>query len=547
MPGRTDDEIIAELTGPGAAFELVDVQVRGESMRGFKRAEAALSSLFAAFEIHGSRPFIADGEQRLSYAETGAAAARLAAVLAERGIAPGDRVAIAMRNSAEWMVGFIACVAHGAIPALVNSRGAAAEMAGCIDRVGARLVLADHSRAAALAGCGVPVVVPALDASPSGPKLVYHTAAPEDPAMILFTSGTTGAAKGATLSHRAALTGLLLPQMAGATIATGMAAALGMDLPTLAASRPPATALLAVPLFHVSGCQAVFLSSLAGGGRIVVAPRWEPAAILRLMEAERVTSFGGTPTMVWDLLDAPERADTDLSALGSLAAGGQATPPNMLRAIGDAFPGVTVGTGFGMTETSGGVVMATGDAYLSNPRAAGRILPLARIRIMGADGREAEIGAAGAIEVKGPMVMDGYWNDPAGTAAAFRDGWYRTGDIGMLDERGYLTIVDRLTDMVITGGENIYCAEVEAALQEHPQIVEAATYGVPDARLGERLVAVVRLASGVTLGEPAVLDHLEGRIARYKRPTQIRIADTPLPRGTTGKIDKRALRADHAG
>lgn len=536
----SDEQVMEMLTGAGAPFELVDIQVAGVAMRGFRRAEASLDSLFASFDLHGEKPFIVEDGRRLTYAETAAAASRLAVELGRRGMRAGDRVAIAMRNSAEWMVGFLAIVATGGVPALVNSRGAAGEMAAAIELSGARLALTDGKRAAMLADAAE-CIVPLLDPSPGAPPLPRAGAAPDDAAMILFTSGTTGRAKGATLTHRAALTGLLLSQMAGAMIAIRMAGPAA-----LAMKRPQQAPLLAFPLFHVSGCHATFLAALASGSRLVSAPRWEPDRIVELIRDEGVTSVSGSPAMIWDLIQAKARAGVDLPSLRSVSTGGQAQPVNLLEAIVAAFPRAVVGTGFGSTETAGAIAMHTGDDYLAHPRAAGRVLSLAEVRIRDRDGADLPPGMAGEIVVRGPMVMSGYWNDPAADARALEGGWFRTGDVGVLDAAGNLTILDRLTDMVISGGENIYCAEVEAALQQHGDVVEAAAFGLPDDRLGERLVAVVRPYPGGTIASNAVRAGLAGQLADYKIPTMIFVTDRGLPRNALGKVDKRALRAAFA-
>lgn len=537
---ESDRDVVAALTGAGAPFELIDLVIGGVPMRGFRRAETGLAALFAGFALHAGQVFIVEGDRRLTYGDVSAAAARLAAELIATGIGRGERVALAMRNSAEWMVGFVAVVSCGAIPALVNSRGTVIEMQAAIELVEAKLVLADDRRAAMLAPGNTPCLVPTIDTSPDGPPLPVPDAGPDEPAMILFTSGTTGRAKGATLTHRAALTGLLLSQMAGAMIGLRM-----MGASALSAPRPQSVALLAFPLFHVSGCHSIFLAGLASGGRLVVIPKWDAGAVLRLIEREGVTSFSGSPTMVWDLLEARDAVGADLSSLVSVSTGGQAQPLNLLDAVVNAFPRAIVGTGFGATETAGAIAMHTGSDYLANPRAAGRVLPLATVRIHGPEGAELPAGTAGEIVVRGPMVMDGYWNDAAATARAMRDGWLRTGDIGMLDVEGNLTILDRLTDMVISGGENIYCAEVEAALQHYPAVAEAAAFGVVDERLGERLVATVRAHPGTKIDITALCAAVAERLADYKRPTEIIVTLDGLPRNAVGKVDKRVLRAAH--
>jgi long-chain acyl-CoA synthetase len=528
------------LTGAGAPFELIDISVEGRPMRGLRRAEAGLASLFDNFATHADRTYIVDRDQRLTFAEAEAAAARLAETLRTAGISAGDRVAIAGANSAAWMIGFLATVACGAIPALVNSRGTAEDITAAIKLVDASLVIADARRAAMLETCGVPCLVPTLDASSGAPPLPRPEVSADDPAMILFTSGTTGRAKGATLSHRAALTGLLLSQMAGAMIALKMAGPAALSAP-----RPQPVSLLAFPLFHVSGCHSIFLAGLASGGKVVVPERWNAQDILRLIEKERVSAFSGSPTMVWDLIQAQQNSDADLSSLFSVSTGGQAQPVNLLQAVVETFPNSVVGTGYGATETAGAIAMHTGSDYLAHPRAAGMVLPLAKVSIRNAEGTELAVGEPGEITVRGPMVMSGYWNDPEATERAMQDGWLRTGDVGALDGEGRITILDRLTDMVISGGENIYCAEVEAALQRHADVVEAAAYGVPDERMGERLVAVVCGKDGAPI-DPADLEtHIREVLADYKRPTEVLFRSEGLPRNALGKVDKRALRAAH--
>jgi long-chain acyl-CoA synthetase len=537
---KAEQKLMDILTGAGAPFELIDIEVNGRPMRGLRRAEMSLASLFSNLRLHADKTYIVDKDHRLTFAEVEAAASRLVKTLGSMGVRPGDRVAIAGANSASWMIGFIAAVACEAIPALVNSRGTVEDMTAAIQLVEARLVIADERRAAMLANCGVPCLVPMLDYSPGAPPLPCPDANPDAPAMILFTSGTTGRAKGATLSHRAALTGLLLSQMAGAMIALKM-----LGPAALAAPRPQSVNLLAFPLFHVSGCHSIFLVGLAAGGKVVVPERWNAPDILRLIEREKVSGFSGSPTMVWDLIQARESVDADLSSLVSVSTGGQAQPVNLLQAVVDTFPNSVVGTGYGATETAGAIAMHTGADYLAHPRAAGMVLPLSDVCIRDATGRALGAGEPGEITVRGPMVMSGYWNDPVATMRAIEDGWLRTGDVGVLDGEGRLTILDRLTDMVISGGENIYCAEVEAALQRHAGVAEAAAYGVPDDRLGERLVAVVCGHGGAWIDMAQLDAHVCEVLADYKRPTEILFRNDGLPRNALGKVNKRALRAAH--
>jgi acyl-CoA synthetase (AMP-forming)/AMP-acid ligase II len=287
----------------------------------------------------------------------------------------------------------------------------------------------------------------------------------------------------------------------------------------------------------------VFLTHLVRGGKLVLVPsRWDPHEALRLIQAERVGAMSGTPAMLWDLLKIAD--GYDLSSLSSMSIGGQATPVNLLRTMQERFPRLVFGTGYGSTETNGAVTMASGRDYTDRPHTGGRVLPLTQMRIRDESGADLPTGAVGDIWVRGPMVMAGYWNRPDATAAVMQpDGWFRVGDIGRLDEEEFITIVDRRTDMVISGGENIYCAEVERVLMEHAEIAEAATYGLPDERLGERLVASVVLHHGSALGAADVLQHVRQHLASYKVPSEVRLHDEPLPRTASGKINKVLLRA----
>ncbi len=530
------DPIFAALTAPGTPFEIGE---RG-GMRQFVRAPGDLNSLIESARRHGSATFIVEDDRRLSYDETFARRDALAALLA---IARGDRVAICMRNRAEWMIAFLATIRAGGVAVLVNSRGAPAELRAAVEECTPALVLADSERAALLAEAGYPGRVIDAKDFPSEGRFDQQVApaAPDDPAAILFTSGTTGRVKGAVLSHRNLITGLMSVQLAGLMVLQNAAQQYGVPVETILANRPQYATLLVYPLFHISGLGSAFLSPMLSGGKVVIMRRWEPEEALRLIAAERITALNGVPTMLWDVLNRARIDAVDISSLNNIGTGGQALPINLLEAVQAAVPHAFLGTGFGLTETSGAVAMALGADFLRKREAAGRVLDLVAARVLDAAGEVLPPGAIGEIAVRGPMVMQGYWNRPDETAAVLdAEGWFRTGDIGRIDEEGYIFIVDRKKDMVISGGENIYCAEVERALSELPEVAEGAAFGLPDERLGERLVAVV-LAAG--LSEDQVRDHVAMTLARYKAPVRVAFARTPLPRNAVGKVDKIRLRA----
>jgi len=322
----------------------------------------------------------------------------------------------------------------------------------------------------------------------------------------------------------------------------GIAHAQGLPVATILAHMPQQATLLVYPLFHISGLGSGFLSPLIAGTKVITLRRWNPGDALRLIADEGVTALTGVPTMLWDLLRAVEAggAGGGLASLRNVASGGQALPVNLLDAIRAACPQAMMGTGYGMTECAGALAQAVGADFLRKRASAGRVLPLADVRIVAPDGTILGPGDTGEIQVRGPFVMQGYWNRPEATAAAFTtDGWLRTGDVGFVDDEHYIFIVDRVKDMVISGGENIFCAEVERVLGEQPGVLECAAFGLPDDRLGERLVAVVK---GDGLDAHALIEAVASGLARYKAPAELAIMHETLPRNALGKVDKKALR-----
>jgi long-chain acyl-CoA synthetase len=538
----TSDPIFDVVTGPGSPFEIGE----REGMRLFVNAPADLNVLIEAARAHQGKTFIVEGERRFSYADVFAWRDQLVSELA---IKHGQHVAICMKNSAEWMVAFLAVIASGGVAALINSRGAPNELAAMVADVDAELVLADTARAGVLRDGGYAGRIVDIAAGPTldiGTASGSSAVAPEieepfalnpsqNSAAILFTSGTTGRVKGAVLSHQNLIHGVMLMQMSGVMILHGMAKQYGVDIEAIRANLPQAAVLQVYPLFHISGLGSAFLSPMFAGSKIVVMNRWDPQEALRLIAEERITMFTGVPTMIWDLLNRAKLEGVDLSSLSNIGTGGQALPVNLLDEIRAACPQAFMGTGYGLTETSGSVAQAVGEDFIRNRASAGRVLSLVDLKI------DAQPGEAGEIIVRGPMVMQGYWRRPEETAAVLSpDGWFRTGDIGMVDGEGYVFIVDRKKDMVISGGENIYCAEVERVMGAMQGVQECAAFGIPDERLGELLVAVA-VAPGLT--EESIKSQVAEQLARYKSPGHIAFTTDPLPRNAVGKVDKIKLRA----
>jgi acyl-CoA synthetase (AMP-forming)/AMP-acid ligase II len=547
------DRIRDALSAPGQPFELVEQEIRGSTLPVYRHLPRNLSHMIVQAAEFGDRVFLVSGERRLTFADTLAQAAALAGWLEGRHHAgTGMRIAIAMRNAPEWIIAFLAIQLTGATAVLVNSRGTGEEMAHALRDTECAVMIADGRRAEAIgAGFQGAVVLAepgrfrepggaALDLDPA--PLKPSAAEPGDPAVIMFTSGTTGRPKGAVLDHRGVATFLFGIRHNGAAYLTHAAGQRGLDPRTMAAALPQPATLAIFPLFHISGASAVLMTFLMTGGKIVMMDRWDPGAALQLVAAERITSLQGPPSIFWDVLHCPDFPAADISSITNVGIGGQATPPHLLEQLRLSFPKAAPGGGFGMTETNGAIASGTGAEYLANPKAGGRLLPGVAVRIADEHGAELPPGGIGEIWVKGALVMAGYWNQPEANAAVFSDGWLRTGDIGYLDADRFITIVDRKKDVVIRGGENIYCAELERVFQEFPGVLEVAAFGVPDARWGERPVLAVVPQAGQHPDAAAMLEFGRGKLADYKLPSAILFTDTPFLRNAVGKIDKAALR-----
>lgn len=565
-------------------FELAEELVRGTRCRVFRRAPRTLPALLNAVAWDSEATCLVYGPLRYTYRQVSAEVDRLAHALhAAHGVGAGSRVGLAMRNLPEWAFAFLALARLGAIPVVMNSRAAGDELVASRDSICTTLLLVDSRCGRELAPhpgvcptvvfedatlegverereqAGIAAAVAAgaqrhqdllarsATAVGAGGALPDPAVAPLDPATILFTSGTTGRAKGAVLSHWGTSNSVWTNLYAGHRIAADMAARYGVTLQQLAAMAPQTCMLLMFPFFHTSGLHTGLLSTLVRGGKIVLMRRWDVAAALQLIESEKVTQFPCVPTMMWDLLQQPDIGDRDLKSLSSVSTGGQALQAGLLEAMTRAFPRAVPGTGFGMTETTGAVAMSVGEEYLSHPGTAGRVLATTDIKIVREDGSAAAVGEPGEVCLRSVSNMLGYWGDAEETARVFdAEGYMRSGDVGYVDADGFLYIVDRKKDMVISAGENIYCAEVERVLLAHPDLAEGTAYGVPDGRLGERLVAiVVPHASAGEVTSEAVQGHVAAHLAAYKVPTEVIVQRTPLPRNHLDKVDKVALRRGH--
>jgi long-chain acyl-CoA synthetase len=549
------DPLVQQLTAAGQLLELAQETVGGVPMRIWKNAPASLRAVFDFSAAHGDADFIVYEDERWTFDGHRHAVAGLATWLVEEaGVTKGDRVAIAMRNYPEWSVAFWAATCAGAIVVPLNAWWTGDELAYGLRDSGTKVLVCDierWERVAPLAG-SLPVeqVVLAKGEAPSGTialdglltgadALPDVALEPEDDATIFYTSGTTGEPKGALGTHRNICTNLFnLAYAAQSRAATAEA----KPEPTDQIATPRPTQLLSVPFFHVTGCHSTLVPTLAFGSKLVLMHRWNAERALELIERERITSFGGVPTMVWQVLESPDFDKRDTSSVQSIGYGGAPAPPQLVHRIRRHFPTVSPGNGYGMTETSSLAVGNGGEDYLRKPESVGRPSPINDIMIADDSGNEVATGELGEVCMRGPNVVKGYWNKPEATAETFRDGWLHSGDIGRIDEEGFLYIVDRAKDMVIRGGENVYCVEIEGVLYEHPAVSEAAVIGIPHRVLGEEVAAVVKRVPGADVTEDELKDHVGGRLAAFKVPVRIWISDDELPRNPAGKVLKRELR-----
>lgn len=505
-------------------------------------------------------PFLIYQEQRYSFAQAYTMAGQLAMSLEQRfGIVKGDRITVCSRNNPEWCLAYMAITMLGAIVVPMNSWWRGSEMSFGLQDSGSKLVFADQERIDRLNALTTPVDVqivaikPAplcpypeihalIEAAAQGPAFdpSAHPVAPDDDASILYTSGSTGNPKGVLSTHRAIINAIYTWKFAK-EINEILRPELREENP-----RYQAGILANVPLFHVTGNHAQFLSSFLYQRKFVMMYKWDAELALELIQSERLSVLHGVPTMTWEVMNSPNFDKFDLSSLRSVQSGGAARPPEHLVMMQKKFsPRVLPGLGYGLTETNAIGALITGIFYLSKPHSTGRPTPpVTAMRIEDEQGRELPNGEIGEICIKGATIMKGYWNRAQDTAAAIKDGWFHTGDIGLLDEHGFLVIKDRAKDIVIRGGENIACAEIEYALAEHPAVCESAVFGLPDERLGEVVGAVVMTMPGAVLTEEELGAFLAQRLAQYKLPFFYRIQSEQLQRIASGKIAKKLIREE---
>jgi long-chain acyl-CoA synthetase len=560
-------EATAALTAPGQMFEIGEEVIRGIPTRVWKHAPPSLRAVLELSRAHGDKTFLVYEDERTTFEEHFRKAAAFARALAGRyGVRKGDRVAIAMRNFPEWSIAFFGAAAAGAIVVPLNAWWTGTELAYGLADSGSAVLVADPERAERLAphldelasgglrallvaraelGDALPAraerfedVLGAAEADGTEPGTLPPVELhPEDDATIFYTSGTTGRPKGAVGTHRNICTNLMslfFVAARGALRATG-----GLPAP---GSGPQNSYLLSVPLFHATGCHSILVANLAAGGKLVMMRRWDPERALELIERERVTTFGGVPAMVQQVLDSPDIDKRDTSSVTSIGYGGAPAPPELVRRIKARFPTTHPSNGYGLTETSSVTTMNSGDDYVRKPDSVGPPVPVCEVKVVDEEGQELPLGSVGELWIKGPNVVRGYWNNPEATAETFTDGWLHSGDLARIDEEGFVYIVDRAKDLLIRGGENISSVEVESAIFEHPAVADVAVIGIPHPVLGEEVGAVVVRKPGAELTAEELRAHVAARLAAFKVPAHVFFRDEPLPRNPAGKVLKRELR-----
>jgi long-chain acyl-CoA synthetase len=565
-PAMSVAQAHAILTAPGMPFEMETLTIRGIPTRVWKNAPPSLRAEVEMGRAFGAeRIFLVYEDERVSFEGFYRAVAAFMAELKAAGVKKGDRVAVTMRNLPEWPVVFYAGVSLGAVVTPLNAWWTGPELQYGLTDSGAKVLVTDSERynrleehlpncpalqaiyvsrnVEEIAHPKVKTLESVIGAPPAYGDLPNRSLPeaeiqPDDPATIFYTSGTTGKPKGALASHRNITSNVMAAGIGSARAFLRRGEAPPAPDPT----APQRSILLSVPFFHATGCFSILSPTLVSGGKIVMMYKWDVIRAFELIEREKIVMAGGVPTIAWQLIEHPARGDYDLSSLESVAYGGAPSAPELVRKIVETFPKSQPGQGWGMTETSAAVTGNSAEDYEHRPDSCGPAVPVCDLKIVDPEGRTLPCGEVGELWARGPNIVINYWNKPEATAQTFEDGWVKTGDLARLDEEGFCFIIDRAKDMLIRGGENIYCVEVENALYDHPAVMDAAVVAVPHKTLGEEPGAVVTLKEGGEATEQELRAFVAERIAAFKVPVKIVFWPETLPRNANGKILKAELK-----
>jgi long-chain acyl-CoA synthetase len=557
----------ALMTAPGAKFELEEKVINGVKLRTYKNAPLTLRDVVLASKEWDQREFLIYQDERVTFAAHYKAVAHLAAKLRnEYGVRKGDRVAVVMRNYPQWPVGFFAALVIGAIATPLNSWWTGEELEYGLSDSGAKVAIVDPEKLERIRE-HLPklkqlqtVIVARGGEDEADPSIVsleklIGTAkswaklpdiampdadiVPEDDATIMYTSGTTGKPKGALATHR----GIISNVFNGMACQARHFVRQGLPVPPRDPKvDPPRVPLLAIPFFHATGAFSNLVPAIMNADKIVTMYKWDPAEALEIIQHEKITTIGGVPAIAWQVLEHPDRDRYDLSSIQFVAYGGAPSAPELVATIKRKFPNGLASNGWGMTETCAASCVNFGKDYELRPASCGAAAPAMDFKIVGANGETLGANQVGELWVKGPNNCKVYWNKPEATAKTFIDGWVVTGDVGRIDEEGFVFLMDRAKDMLIRGGENIYCIEVENALYDHPAIMDAAVVGIPHKVLGEEVGAVVQVKPDMDVTQDELRHYIAQKIAAFKVPVEIQIQRDPLPRNANGKIMKSELR-----
>jgi long-chain acyl-CoA synthetase len=549
------EEAVKNLTAPGAPFELVTETVRGLPMRIFKNREKSMREKVATAGLRGETEFLVQGERRLSYGEfSGQVWGTAAALRDEHGLRHGDRVSILSYNSPDWLIALFAATSLGGIGVGLNGWWTTEEIEYGLRDSGSRFLVVDERlfpRVAPLLGKlpalervfyigGHPPagVTPIGEILRSGGEVPSEPISEDDPFVILYTSGTTGRSKGCITTHRGTIT-----QVLGIVFANVVGLLTGGGTPLPSDGRQ-ATGLLTSPLFHVGGLHSTFCTSMTAGAKVVFnSGKFDEEEVMRLIEREHVTLWSAIPTMLHRVVHSERVRSYDLSSLRAISFGGAPTAPETIEKAREVLPvEPSFSNAYGLTETHGVATLNGGKDLLGKKTSAGRPFPFLDMKIIDESGKALPDGQQGELLIYGPTITPGYWNRPDASAEAVREGWLHTGDLGYRDREGFYFVVDRAKDMILRGGENVYCIEIENCLAEHPEIDEAAVVGVPDAELGEKVKAIVKRVPGSKLDAAGVQRHVAAHLARFKVPEIVEFTDSLLPRNAAGKLLKNQLR-----